>query len=290
MPGGTPPAAPRAEDLLDLVRMQTALGPRVPGSEANAALREELAARLRKVCAEVHIQPFQASFHGTRAACANVAGVFKGTGKERGALLLGTHFDTRPIADREPDPASRGRPIPGANDGGSGTAIFLHMLGRLAADPPPRDVIVAFFDAEDLGNIDGNPFSLGAGYLAEHPLSGAPEITDALVLDMVGGRDMVLDVDAHIGIHPPSRRLTQEVFRAGVRAGAAPFTRTKPERMKYIISDHWPFMRQGIPSCILIDIDYPPWHTSGDLPEAMSEESLSAIEEAVSLFLWRLPG
>jgi glutaminyl-peptide cyclotransferase len=269
--------------------MQTALGPRVPGTEANAALRAELEARLSAATSEVHVQGFDVSFHGRRVRCANIVGTFR-SGSGGGAVLLGTHFDTRPIADREPDPASRARPIPGANDGGSGTAIFLHMLERLSEDPPPRDVIIAFLDAEDLGNIDGNPFSLGAEYLASHPVPGAPPVAEAIVLDMVGGKDMVLDVDAHACLHPPSRMLTERVFRTGVDAKAAPFTRTKPGRLKYIVSDHWPFMRRGIPSCILIDIDYPEWHTTADLQEAMSGDSLRAIEEVVSLYLWRPQG
>ncbi len=46
-----------------------------------------------------------------------------------------------------------------------------------------------------------------------------------------------------------------------------------------------PWLRQGIASCILIDIDYPQWHTQADLPSAMSEESLGIIEEALWLSL-----
>ncbi|MEJ2558611.1 MAG: M28 family peptidase [Anaerolineae bacterium] len=37
-------------------------------------------------------------------------------------VIIGAHYDTRPVADHDPDPANREQPILGANDGGSGVA------------------------------------------------------------------------------------------------------------------------------------------------------------------------
>jgi Zn-dependent M28 family amino/carboxypeptidase len=205
--------------------------------------------------------------------------------------LLGTHYDTRPIADREPDPRLRGTPIPGANDGGSGTAVLLHLLPWLAAASSEgalgADVAVAFVDAEDLGNIDGNPFSLGAERLAADPPAAVGRPDEVIVLDMVGGRDMVLDVDAHVFSHAPSRDLAAGLFRLGASLDLAPFAREKPDRVKYIISDQWPFLRRRVPACLLIDLDYPEWHTQADLPAAMAERSLAAIEAALKPWLSR---
>ena len=277
--------------LLDLVRVQTSLGPRVPGTKAHDQLSSFIRTRLESHAPCVHVQEFPVRFHGQEADCANLLGAFRSaqTGAA-GALLVGTHFDTRPKADREPEPSAQCRPIPGANDGGSGTAILLHLLDRLASEPPSRDVVFAFFDAEDLGDIDGNPFSLGAEYFACHPVSGLPEISEVLILDMVGGDGMILDIDAHILHHPESRELTQRVFNLGMRCGGTPFAAEKPSKLKYIVCDQWPFLKRRIPSCLLIDIDYPQWHTHADLPEAMSERSLQLIEEVVSLCLWQHPG
>ncbi len=281
-------------ELLSLVRMQTDLGPRVPGSRAHDALVSEISARMSASADAFHGQTFGVPLHGGSVACTNCVGVFRGgaaashAGRTGGALLLGTHFDTRPIADRDPDPAKRGLPIPGANDGGSGTAILLHLLGHLRDSPPERDVIIAFLDAEDLGDIEGHPFSLGAEFLASHPIAGLPAVGEALILDMVGGDGMILDVDAHVLHHRPSRDLTRRVFSLGEELGARPFTKDKTDKLKYVICDQWPFLKRGIPSCLLIDIDYPPWHTHGDVLEAMSGESLALIEEVVLSFL-RLP-
>jgi hypothetical protein len=158
------------------------------------------------------------------------------------------------------------------------------MLPRLEKQARMRDVAVAFLDAEDLGNIEGKEFALGAEWLASHPLVDFSP-SEVVALDMVGGRDMVLDIDAHILGHQPSRWLTNDFFRIGVNKGWDPFIRDKKDRLKYIVSDHLPFMRRGTAACILIDIDYPEWHTQADLPDAMSAESLGITEEALWLFL-----
>jgi glutaminyl-peptide cyclotransferase len=274
-------------EILALVEEQVAMGTRVPGTEPHQVLSRFLEERLHDSRAEVTVQQFPVRFRGSTLACTNLVGVFRATPGlplPRPPLLVGTHYDTRIRADREPDPSRRETPIPGANDGGSGTAVLLHMLPWLSSRPLARDVAVAFFDVEDLGNIDGKEFSLGAEWCAGHPVPGFTP-AEVVALDMGGGRDMVLDIDAHALRQEKSLRLTREVFQIGHSRGWEPFTRDKPDRVKLIISDHYPFARRGIPSCILIDIDYPQWHTLQDTPAAMSAESLGIIEGALSLFL-----
>jgi hypothetical protein len=277
---------------MDLVEEQVGLGPRVPGTGPHDILAGRLEEALRAAGAEVHPQPFRVRFRGVTLECRNLVGIFRASGgpaadsaSGRGKpLLLGTHYDTRVRADRDADPARREEAIPGANDGGSGTAILLHMLPRLGAGGLDRDVAVAFFDAEDLGNIDGKEFALGSAHLAAHPVGGFAA-SEAIILDMVGGTGMVLDIDAHVLHHEPSMLLTGSIFRSGIVRGWLPFAGDKPQRVKEIISDHTPFAEKGIASCLLIDIDYPEWHTHADLPAAMAAESLETIEEALWLSL-----
>ena len=179
------------------------MGPRVPGTEPHDRLSRMLAKELRAHTPEVIVQGFVVPFRGDTLACANVIGVFRAKTECRGVprpaecrgvprqegtpamnateyrgpggvgpVLLGTHYDTRPRADRETDKARRETPIPGANDGGSGTAVLLHMLRWLGSRELSRDVIVVFFDAEDLGGIDGKEYSIGAEFHAANPLPG----------------------------------------------------------------------------------------------------------------------
>ncbi len=278
----TASSEPRPEALMDLVRWQVGFGHRHPGAPGHAAFHRALRDRLEAAGRRVYVQPFDLRFQGAVCPCANYvvhlpAGPRTGGRPLAGPLLVGTHFDSRLIADREDDPQARARPILGANDGGSGTAVLLHLLEHAPEGGPERDLLLCFFDAEDVGNIDGYEFSEGARRLAASPVPFAP--AEVLVLDMIGGRDLVLDVDAHIRHHAPSRRFTQRVFGLADSLGMRPFAAPKPDKLKYIIADHAPFLERGLPTCLLIDIDYPEWHTHADLPEAMSGESLAMIED-----------
>src|SRR5690606_9900097 len=98
------------------------------------------------------------AFAGARVPLCNLLALLPGRDDRdrpaetiRPALMLAAHWDTRPLADRDPDPALRGRPVPGASDGASGVAVLLELARVLAADPPPFSIVVALFDGEDLG-------------------------------------------------------------------------------------------------------------------------------------------
>jgi hypothetical protein len=277
----------RGEELIELVKWQIGFGARVPGSVAHRQFTTALKQRLAIKVQELHEQSFTITLSGEPVLCTNLFGVLRSPrrplGPTRPPLLLGTHFDTRPIADNEEAPALRQRPILGANDGGSGTAILIHLLDLIERTILERDIILAFFDAEDVGGIDGNLFSMGSRYMVVHPPIELPR--EVIILDMVGGRDMIMNIDAHIYHHNASRALTEKIRGLAAEIGLRPFLRQKRAKTRYIICDHIPFLMKGIPSCLLIDLDYPEWHTQRDLPEAMSGESLAAIEELILTYL-----
>jgi hypothetical protein len=58
-------------------------------------------------------------------------------------------------------------------------------------------------------------------------------------------------------------------------------------RPKYAVEDdHVPLrMIAGIPTCDIIDFDYPQWHTTADTPEACSAESLEAVGRVLLTWL-----
>jgi Zn-dependent M28 family amino/carboxypeptidase len=269
---------------MELVRWQVGLGPRAPGLPGHRKLRERLAGSLQALADRFTVQEFPVPLPSGCQNCANLAGLFRSRRPQRPPVLVGTHFDTRLIADREPDPSLRGKPIPGANDGGSGTAVLLGLLPvlRRAArrGELTRDTTVVFFDAEDVGGLGSLPFAFGALRYCQEELDD--ETAEVLALDMVGGRGLELDVDAHAREHPPSLKLTEELFALGRQSDPRAF---RGKRIRYIISDHYPFLMRGIASCLLIDLEYPQWHTHADLPQAMAPSSLATVAEVVERFL-----
>ncbi len=271
------------EATLDLVQQQVDLGIRAPGTPGHEALVALLQQRLADLDLEVGLQRWQVPLSlapGGQASLTNV--LVRLPGRKPGpTTLLSTHYDTRWIADNEQAPALRHSPIPGANDGGSGTAVQLELARALRARPPRHDVVLGFMDGEDLGDIEGHAFAAGSEKMASDPGEFCPD--EVIALDMVGGRDMRLNVDLNSLYNSErAREIFSELFRLGRAMGLDPFS---GGTVKIIRSDHYPWIQAGVPAVLLIDIDYPFWHTHGDLPGACSASSLEAVGRVLLEYL-----
>ncbi len=248
---------------------QLAFGPRVPGTDAHRACADWLAARLAACGGRVERDAFTyRDPAGLDWPLENILGRF---GPEGGArLLLVAHWDTRPWADEDADPARRLQPFPGANDGASGVAVLLELARVFSRRSPPGGVDLLFADGEDLGRSD-NPegFCRGTRRFAERGLGSYER---GIVLDMVG------DVDLGIPIEQNSFRLAPEVvdwvWERGRRLEPGVFAaRLGPN----VIDDHIPLIEAGLPTVDVIDFDYPYWHTAGDDVSRVSAASLGSV-------------
>ena len=272
-----------------LLQAQTDLGVRAPGTPGHEAVVQLIRTTQEALGLEVTEQRWQVpcgrapgGVAGLTNLLATILPAERGPGAhEARRILLGTHYDTRWIADREPDPDARARPILGANDGGSGTAILLELARVLCERPPRQEVVLAFFDGEDLGDLDGHPFAVGSAHFAANPGSFAPD--EVIALDMVGGAGMRLNLEGNsLMASAGGRTLFQRLFALGRSMGLPPFF---DGALRWIWSDHGPFLEQGIPAVLLIDIDYPWWHTQGDRPEHCSAASLEAVGRVLEAHL-----
>jgi len=254
---------------------QCAFGPRVPGSAAHQACAEHIARHLEAAGGRVTRQRFLHTAPGLGAPV-ELTNILARFGPQReGGLLLGTHWDSRPWADQDPDPQARTRPVLGANDGASSTAMLLALADHLRERPPEIPLLLAFFDGEDLGR-EGMPeeYLAGSRYFAEHMASPYPEA--AFVLDMVGSASMVLNVEERSRNLFPD--LANLVDRLAVEVGAAAFqTGTGPS----VHDDHVPLIQAGLPALLLIDFRDPVWHTQRDTPAHCSPASLEQVARIV---------
>jgi glutaminyl-peptide cyclotransferase len=204
-------------------------------------------------------------------------------------FVLASHFDTRPWAESDPDPTRRERPIPGANDGTSGVAVLLELAPRLAARlPPDVGFTVILFDGEELGRPDVGPYCAGSRALAGELARGRfPLVARAefgIVLDMVGDRDLEIRPDPmSLRQHPA---LVDRVWSIGQAHGHRAFVREPPTTL--LLDDHVPLSEAGVPSILLIDYDYPPWHTHADTLDKLGERSLEAVGETLRLAVLEL--
>lgn len=284
-----PPAIPFDETRAwaDL-KKQVDFGPRVPGTPAHLATRDWLVTQLKASTDTVDLQPFSAVLGGKTVSMWNIVADFTGTGAApRQRVLLCAHWDTRPIADRDPDPAKRATPIDGADDGASGVAVLLEIARQLKVKPIERDVQIVLFDGEDYGpNIDN--MLLGSKYYAKH--LPTPKPAWGILLDMIGDKD--LDIYREPNSDIAAKAVNDRVFTAAtrlglLRAGVTPGFVNAP--YKYAIEDdHTALNANGVPTADLIDFDYPPWHTTADTVDKCSADSLKIVGKAV-LYAVQLP-
>jgi hypothetical protein len=165
---------------------QTDFGPRPPGSDNLSQGRQYIVDTLEAQGWQVTIQ----NFTYQEVECANVIAWY-GT-LRNASILLGAHYDTRPLADRDPFPANRSMPVLGANDGASGTAVLLEMARALPVEVRP-DVELVFFDAEDSGGIDGWNWIVGSNYYVDQLNSSRiSSISSMILLDMIGDSELIL--------------------------------------------------------------------------------------------------
>lgn len=230
---GTPARAaepPRfsGERALALAVEFSALGPRVPGTGAHARGRDYLAAHLRRCGARVEFEEFVAtgpSLYAPGTRLANVVARFNPDAPAR--VLLGAHWDSRPTADEDPDPRRRRDPVPGANDGASGTAVLLHLAEILHARPAPIGVDLVFFDGEDGGIPDSvATYCLGS---REHVRRlGPPRPAYVIVVDMVGDRELSLPVEGYSQNYAPE--LVRMIWDGPPRSAAPSSGSIRPGR------------------------------------------------------------
>ncbi len=281
------PALPRlAEDrptfdgaaALAFVDTQLAFGPRVPGTAGHEAQLLWMTDRLRDVADTIVLQEFTHTHSqtGETLELTNVLARFR-TDAERRVLFL-AHWDTRPTSDAEDTPAARALPVPGANDGGSGTAVLLHVADGLAETPPEMGVDLLWVDGEDFGPTTADMF-LGARHFAQD--FPEPRAEYGVLLDMVG------DVDPRFPVEGYSAQLAEEVVeRVWGVAHALGFQETFPLQVGQRISDdHLPLNNAGLPTANIIDFDYGPgnsfWHTQEDVRANVSGTTLEAVGEVV---------
>src|SRR3989304_1301529 len=150
-PATPPPAHFDSERAYQDVIYQTNLGPRTSRSQAHEQAVAWMQRELESFGWQVEIQEGELLGHPIR----NVVARRPRDGMEEAPwIILGAHYDSRLVADADPEPARRTMPVPGANDGASGVAVLLE-LARVIPKDLPLEVWLAFFDAEDKGRLPG---------------------------------------------------------------------------------------------------------------------------------------
>ncbi len=283
---GPTPGSPSFDGLraFRLVEKQVAFGPRVPGAPGHKAQLDWMLARLDSLAPEVVSDTFEhVSSAGDLLVLVNVMARFRPELDRRIVIL--THWDTRPTSDEAADLARRSDPLPGANDGGSGTAVLLELATLMSGAPPPLGIDLLFVDGEDFGPNSEDMY-LGAMRYARQVAAGeqaGARPLYGLLLDMVGDADPSFPVEAHSAEH--ASVVVGKVWRAAARLGhSAYFPVAVGGRL---FDDHVPLIEAGLPTANLIDFTYGGadnrfWHTPEDRPANVSAATLGMVGQVVT--------
>jgi Zn-dependent M28 family amino/carboxypeptidase len=249
---------------LDDVKYQVDLGSRTLGSDAHVQVEEWIISELEEAGWEVEIRESPWEEYTLKNIVAH-------RGDESPEIIIGAHYDSRFFADQDPIEEYRRFPVPGANDGASGVAVLLELARVLPLED--KNLWLVFFDGEDNGKLSGWDWILGSSAFV-NDLTTAPG--KVIVVDMIGDKNLNIHYEAS-----SDKSLSEEIWEVAAELGYSEFV---PEYRYSIIDDHTPFIIAGIPAVLIIDFDYPYWHTLNDTIDKVSARSLEIVGR--TLYNW----
>jgi glutaminyl-peptide cyclotransferase len=245
------------------VERLVAIGPRVAGSAGGAKARDYIVSELKKAGLEVRVEPFEALTPHGRLRMANVVAVIPG--RRADVILIGGHYDTKWFSDRH---------FVGANDGGSSAAFLIELARQLARTPQDFTYWVVFFDGEEARQSWTATDSLYGSRRMAADLSRSRRLPRAvIVIDMIGDRDLNIRREVF-----STGALTDLIWKTAMRLG---YDRHFLSTSMPVEDDHAPFLREGVPAALLIDFDFPPWHTADDTLDKVSPQSLKVVGDVL---------
>lgn len=216
------------------IEEQVAFGPRIPGTPAHAACATYLAGKLKSYGLRVMVQKAITTTYDKRQF--ELSNIIASHRPElSGRLLLCSHWDTRPFADR--DSVRPTAPFDGANDGASSTAALLEIARQLAAANPAIGVDLIFFDLEDYGQPQGasETWGLGSQHWARNPHQPGYFARYGMLLDMVGAPDAVFPREGY-SVHY-AKTVVDKVWKLALDKGYGKYF--AEAQVQAIIDDHY---------------------------------------------------
>jgi Zn-dependent M28 family amino/carboxypeptidase len=265
----TAPAQPHfnGTKALDYARQFVAIGPRWPTSPGHAKAEAFLRDHFKHDQLEEDV--FTASTPIGPVAMRNF--IVRFPGKKDGVIVLATHYETNYWL--------KNINYVGANDGGSTTGLLMAIADQLRAQTAGGkklegySVWLVFFDGEEaIQSWTDSDSTYGSRHLAAKWYADGTlgKIKAFILADMIGDKDLDIQRESQ-----STDWLVALVRQAVKKFGYERyfFKQTMP-----IEDDHLAFVRRGVPSIDIIDLDYGPnnsyHHTDKDTMDKISAQSL----------------
>ena len=274
------------DKMMSSINKQLSFGPRHPTASGHEQIKNYLIREMGALAQDTITQTWQyVDSEEQKYDLANIIGRFYIEKRKR--IILGAHYDSKKFAHN--DKLKKEDPVPGANDSASGVAVLLEIARIIASNEMqiPVGVDIVFFDGEEgeeniLGDY-ANWKPLGSTYftqnLKEYYQSDKPE--HGIVVDMVCDKDLKLTKELSSVQHAPAQ--TDMIWNIGRKINA---NNCVKEVGIEILDDHTPLNQAGIPTSLLIDFEYPAFHTTLDTIDQCSKESLETVADTIVGYLY----
>lgn len=277
-----------ADSAFNYIKAQTDFGPRVPNTDAHYRCSVWLTAQLSKLGAKTYVQGFETmTFDNTKLQCYNIIGSYNPESTTR--IILCSHWDSRPWADNDPNPANWTKPVDAANDGASGVGVILEIARLMQKQAPQIGVDCIFLDAEDWGPGDSYQgqhletwWGLGTQHWAKNPHVEGYRARYAILLDMVGGKGASFCREGYSVRF--GRPIVEKVWGAARKLGFSSIF--KPVDGGYVTDDHYFINTMAripaidivpyLPGCEESSFG-PTWHTVSDNIDNIDKNVLEAV-------------
>ena len=199
----------------------------------------------------------------------NVAGILRGSDPKRRDefVVLSAHLDHLGVAE---PPINGDRVYNGAMDNASGVAALIEIAARLhdAGTKPARSILFVAVTGEEKG-------LLGSRYFASHPTVRRSAIVANVNTDMFLPLFplktlMVLGLD--------ESDLGQDIRAVAKDEGVAVQTDPEPQRNRFVRSDQYSFIREGIPA-LAMKVGYEEHSPEADIARKWTAERYHAVSD-----------
>jgi Zn-dependent M28 family amino/carboxypeptidase len=257
---------------MQYTREVVGFGSRPIGSAAHKKLQEYLRAHLKEDGLEEDV--FTADTPAGKFEMRNIIAKFPGT--RDGIVVIGGHYDTNyPLKN-----------FVGANDSGSNSGLQLELANVLRTHKEGRPTVwIVWFDGEEaVRQWSASDSTYGSRHLAQKWQQEGIilKIKAFLLLDMIGDADLDIQRDTN-----STSWLEDVVYQAASKLGYSSHFFAQETAVE---DDHLPFVKLGVPSADIIDLDYGPnnsyHHTSKDTLDKLSPKSLEIAGNTVLQVVW----
>jgi len=254
------------------LRQMVAIGPRPSGSVAIDETRKYITTELQAARVTVSEQAWDDETPSGKTHMVNLIATIPGARPDR--IVFSGHYATKSFRQFR---------FVGTDDGWSSAAFLIELARALKARNNPLTIEIVFLDGEEAvcENWDdcGKPSAPDHTYGSRHYVATAKQkgtltgIKANVLVDMIADRNLNIRRESN-----STPWLTDAIWDAAKRLkldnvflpAATP-----------IEDDHIPFLKAGVPSVDIIDLDYPAWHTARDTLDAVSARSLQLVGDVV---------